>query len=113
MALYIAPNEDVMPNPRHPKIRQVRAYVSRSEEYGASDVHDTSDTHWILGLTDADGGWDHVTTHPPITNPMSRYPQYSGSRASWGVARVPTVIVEIEDEAGQIGIGASTGGEAA
>ena len=40
MALYIAPNEDVMPNPRHPKIRQVRAYVSRSEEYGASDVHD-------------------------------------------------------------------------
>ena len=44
---------------------------------------------------------------------MSRYPQYSGSRASSGVARVPTVIVEIEDEAGQIGIGASTGGEAA
>ena len=113
MSLYIAPNEDVIPNPRHPKIQEVRAYVSRSEDYGASDVHDTSDTHWILGLTDADGGWDHVTTHPPITNPMSRYPEYSGSRASWGVARVPTVIVEVEDEAGRIGIGASTGGEAA
>ena len=87
MALYIAPNEDVMPNPRHPKIRQVRAYVSRSEEYGASDVHDTSDTHWILGLTDADGGWDHVTTHPPlpipcraILNILDRAP-LGGSRA--------------------------------
>lgn len=113
MSLYIAPNEDVIPSPRHPKIQEVRAYVSRSEDYGASDVHDTSDTHWILGLTDAEGGWDHVTTHPPITNPMSRYPEYSGSRASWGVARVPTVIVEVEDEAGRIGIGASTGGEAA
>ncbi len=87
--------------------------VSRSAEYGASDVHDTPDTHWIQGLPDADGNWDHQTTHPPITNPMSRYPKYSGSRSSWGVAKVPTVLVEIEDEEGRIGIGASTGGEAA
>jgi L-rhamnonate dehydratase len=113
MSLYLAPNEDVVPTPGQPTIKEVRAYVSRSTEYGASDVHDTPDTHWIMGLPDADGEWDHATTHPPITNPMSRFPKYSGSRGSWGVARVPTVIVEIEDEEGRVGIGASTGGESA
>jgi L-rhamnonate dehydratase len=113
MSLYLAPNEDVVPTPGQPKVREVRAYVSQTTEYGASDVHDTPDIHWIMGLPDADGEWDHETTHPPITNPMSRFPKYSGSRGSWGVARVPTVIVEIEDEEGRIGIGASTGGEAA
>ena len=111
--MYIAPNADVIPTPGQSKIREVRAFVSCSTEYGASDVHDTADTHWIMGLPDKDGTWDHVTTHPPITNPMSRYPKYSGSRSSWGVARVPTVIVEIEDEEGRIGVSASTGGEAA
>lgn len=66
-----------------------------------------------MGLPDRDGGWDHQTTHPPVTNPMSRYPKYAGSRSSWRVAKEPTVIVEIEDEQGLVGIGASTGGEAA
>jgi len=113
MSLYLAPNEDVIPTPGQPAIKEVRAFVSRSDAYGASDVHDTADTHWIQGLPGPDGNWDHVTTHPPITNPMSRYPKYSGSRSSWGVANVPTVIVEVEDEEGRIGIGASTGGEAA
>lgn len=113
MSLYIAPNEDVVPPAGQPTIKEVRAYVSRSDEYGASDVHDTADTHWIMGLPDPQGNWDHNRTHPPITNPMSRYPKYSGSRSSWGVARVPTVIVEIEDTEGRVGIGASTGGEAA
>ena len=50
---------------------------------------------------------------PPIANPMTRFPKYSESRASWGVANVPTVIVEIEDEEGRVGVGASCGGEAA
>ena len=113
MSLYIAPNEDVVPPAGQPTIKEVRAYVSRSDEYGASDVHDTADTHWIMGLPGPEGDWDHNRTHPPITNPMSRYPKYSGSRSSWGVARVPTVIVEIEDAEGRVGIGASTGGEAA
>ena len=113
MSPDIATDEDVMPVPGQPGIRTVRAYVPQSNEYGASDVHDTPDSHWIMGLPDAEGGWDHRTTHPPITNPMSRYPKYSGSRSSWGVARVPTVIVEVEDEEGRVGVGASTGGEAA
>ena len=113
MSLYLAPNEDVVPTPGLPKIKEVRAYVSRSTDYGASDVHDTPDSHWIMGFTDADGNWDYETTHPPITNPMSRYPKYSGSRSTWGVAKVPSVIVEIEDEQGRVGVGTSTGGEAA
>jgi L-rhamnonate dehydratase len=113
MSLFLAPNEDVIPAPGQPKIKEVRALVARSSEYGASDLHDTPDTHWIMGLPDSDGGWDHETTHPPITNPMSRFPRYAGSRSSWGVAKVPSVIVEIEDEQGTVGVGASTGGEAA
>ena len=53
MSFHIAPNEDVMPTPGQPTIKEVRAYVSRNEEYGASNVHDT---HWIMGLSDAQGG---------------------------------------------------------
>ena len=113
MLLHLANTEDIVPRPDQPLIKEVRAYVSRSSKYSASDVHDTEDNHWIMGLSDNKGNWDHKITHPPITNPMSRYQKYSGSRASWGVAKVPSVIVEIEDAEGRIGIGTSTGGEAA
>jgi L-rhamnonate dehydratase len=113
MSLFLKRHEEVLPPDGLPKIKAVRAYVTRSNEYGASDVHDTPDSHWIMGMADAAGGWDHKTTHPPITNPMSRFAKYSGSRKSWGVANVPSVLVEIEQEDGLIGIGMSTGGEAA
>ncbi len=113
MLLEPKPFSDVRPYRGGPKIKEVRALVSRADGYGASDVHDTPETHWILGQTAADGSWDHEKTHPPIANPMSRFPRYSGSRKSWGVANVPSVIVEIEDENGLVGIGLSTGGEAA
>ncbi|HUQ34746.1 MAG TPA: L-rhamnonate dehydratase [Aestuariivirga sp.] len=107
------PFDDVKPLRGRPKIKEVRALVSRADGYGASDMHDTPDTHWILGQTAADQSWNFEDTHPPITNPMSRFPKYSGSRKSWGVANVPSVIVEIENEKGLVGIGLSTGGEAA
>ena len=113
MSLFLRKHEEVLPSPDLPKIKAVRAYVSRASDYGASDVHDTADTHWIMGQAAPDGTWDHVTTHPPITNPMSIFDKYAGSRKSWGVAKVPTVIVEIEQEDGLIGVGTSTGGEAA
>ena len=45
----------------------------------------------------------------PPTAPV----RYSESRGSWGVAKVPTVVVEVEQEDGLIGVGVSTGGEAA
>lgn len=105
--------DNVRPLPGVPKIREVRAFISRADGYGASDVHDTTDEHWIMGQASRDGDWDHETTHPPIANPMSVFPRFSGSRRSWGVANVPTVIVEIEDDLGRVGIGVSTGGEAA
>ena len=113
MSFHLTSIEDVVPTPGLAKIREVRAFVSRATEYGASDVHDTPDTHWIMGTPDVDGNWDHQTSHPPIANPMSRYPKYSQSRSSWGLAKVPSVIVEIEDEDGLVGVGVSTGGEAA
>ena len=102
MSLFLGLNEDV--EPEGPRIKSVRAFVSRAEEYGSSDYHDTPDSHWIMG---------QPPMHPPIANPMTRFPRYSGSRASWGVARVPTVVVEVEQDDGLIGIGASCGGEAA
>jgi len=104
---------EVAPQAGQPIIREVRAYVSNADGYGASDVHDTSSNHWIAGCPDPEGGWDHETSHPPIANPMSIFPKYAGSRQSWGVANVPSVIVEIEDDQGRIGIGVSTGGNAA
>ncbi len=113
MLFHSPKSSDVGPAAGQPAIRQVRALVSQASEYGASDVHDTPDSHWISGCPDKDGSWDQKTTHPPIANPMSIYPAYSGSRQSWGVANVPSVIVEIEDEDGRVGIGVSTGGTAA
>lgn len=103
----------VVPQVGQPVIKEVRALVTNADEYGASDVHDTPDTHWISGCPDKDGNWNQNTTHPPIANPMSGFPEYAGSRQSWGVANVPSVIVEIEDEDGRVGIGVSTGGAAA
>ena len=104
MSLFLGLNEDVVAPADQPKIKEVRAYVTRASEYGASDVHDTADTHWIMG---------QPPHHPPITNPMSPFPKYSESRGSWGVANVPSVVVEIEQEDGLVGVGMSTGGEAA
>jgi len=104
MSLFLGLNEDVVAPAGQPVIKEIRAYVTRSEGYGSSDVHDTPDTHWIMG---------QEPHHPPIANPMTRFPKYSQSRASWGVAKVPTVVVEIEQEDGLIGVGASCGGEAA
>ena len=113
MSPFLAPLEDVQPQAGSARIREVRALVPHPTDAGASDAHNTAASHWIQGLADADGGWDHQTTHPPITNPMSRYPRYAGARSSWGVANVPSVVVEVEDDEGRIGVGASTGGEAA
>lgn len=113
MYLYPPQINDVSPNRGQPLITEVRAYICEVDGYGASDVHDTPDTHWIAGQPDTNGSWDHETTHPPIANPMSGFPKFSGSRKSWGVANIPSVIVEIEDDRGQIGVGVSTGGTAA
>ena len=58
MSLFLGLNEDVTVPKGTPLIKEVRAYVSRASEYGASDVHDTPDTHWIMG---------QQPHHPPVS----------------------------------------------
>ena len=57
MTTFFAPSEDPVAPAGNAVIVEVRAYVSASTEYGASDVHDTPDSHWIMGMPDASGGW--------------------------------------------------------
>ena len=57
MSLFLGLNEDVKVPKGALVIKEVRAYVSRASEYGASDVHDTPDTHWIMG---------QKPHHPPV-----------------------------------------------
>ena len=52
--LFLGLNEDVVAPADAPTIVAVRAYVSRASDYGASDVHDTPDTHWISALASLD-----------------------------------------------------------
>jgi L-rhamnonate dehydratase len=73
-------------------IRAVRASVVRG---GGADYHDQDAGHWIVGR---------------IATPMSRYPDYRATRSSWGIDVLGTVVVEVEDGAGRVGIGVSTGG---
>lgn len=74
------------------RIRAVRALTVRG---GGADYHDQAANHWIVGQ---------------IATPMSRYPEYRGTRSSWGIDALGTVVVEVEDEAGRVGVGVSTGG---
>ncbi len=78
------------------KIADVRAYVIDS---GGADYHDQASGHWIIDT--------------PIANPMSVYEAYKGSRTSWGINALGSVIVEVELDNGMIGVGISTGGEPA
>ena len=82
---------------RQSRIADVRAYIV--DESGGSDYHDQQDGHWIIDT--------------PIANPMSIYADYKESRASWGINAFGSVIVEVEADDGQVGVGISSGGEPA
>ena len=45
-----------------------------------------------------------------IAAPISRYPEYRATRASFGVDVLGTVVVEVESDDGQVGVGVSSGG---
>jgi L-rhamnonate dehydratase len=75
-----------------PRIREVRAYVVGG---GGGDYHDQGAEHWIDGQ---------------IATPMSRYTEYRARRSSFGLNIFGSLIVEVESDDGQIGIGVSTGG---
>ena len=82
---------------RQSRIADVRAYIV--DESGGSDYHDQEDGHWIIDT--------------PIANPMSIYADYKQSRASWGINAFGSVVVEVESDDGQVGVGISSGGEPA
>ena len=73
-------------------IAAVRALTVRG---GGADYHDQGEDHWIVGQ---------------IATPMSRYPEYRATRSSWGLDALGSVVVEVEDASGRIGVGVSTGG---
>ena len=78
-----------------PVIKHVRAFTLRG---GGADYHDQADGHWID---------DHIAT------PMSKYPAYRQSRRSFGINVLGTLVVEVEDSAGNVGFAVTTGGEPA
>ena len=81
---------------RRARIKDLRAYVIAG---GGADYHDQAGGHWIIDT--------------PIANPMSVYDEYKASRTSWGINALGSVIVEVELETGETGVGISTGGEPA
>nr|KAG5713744.1 hypothetical protein BaRGS_024371 [Batillaria attramentaria] len=84
------------------RVKCVRAYTqvkAAAEEHGA-DCHDVADNHWI------DGGL------APVACPMAIYPQYRASRKSWGINALGSLVVEVEDEDGRVGVGVTIGGPA-
>ena len=77
-------------------IADVHAYII---DAAGADYHDQDRGHWIIDT--------------PIANPMSVYTDYKSSRVSWGINALGSVIVEVELDNGQTGVGISTGGEPA
>jgi len=85
-----------------PKIKQVRAYVKdvvKQEGQQGADCHDVENEHWINGYP------------TPIANPMSSYAQYRGTRKSWGINVLGTMIVEVEADDGTVGVGVTIAGD--
>ncbi|MBA2357301.1 MAG: L-rhamnonate dehydratase [Actinobacteria bacterium] len=74
------------------RIAQLRASIVGG---AGADYHDQPEGHWIDGR---------------IATPMSRYPAYRETRSSFGLNVLGTVVVEVETETGEIGVGVSTGG---
>ena len=85
-----------------PRIKEVRAYVPGTNQSGedqGADCHDVEHEHWINGFP------------TPIANPMSGYAQYQGTRKTWGINALGSLIVEVEADDGTIGVGITIGGE--
>ena len=79
-------------------IKDVRAYLIDGPETGG-DYHDKKSGHWIV---------DNL-----IANPMSFYEEYKKSRTSFGINVMKSIVVEIENSNGEIGISAGQGGSPA
>jgi L-rhamnonate dehydratase len=68
-------------------------------------------------VPDADAGADyhrqptgHWISDSKIANPMSLWPEYRATRASWGIGAMGTFVVEVETSDGHVGFAPSIGG---
>jgi L-rhamnonate dehydratase len=76
-----------------PRIKELRAYTVKG---GGGDYHDQPSGHWI---------------DTRIATPMSRWPEYRATRASFGLNILGTLVIEVEAEDGTVGFGVTTGGD--
>ncbi|MBT4910260.1 MAG: L-rhamnonate dehydratase [Alphaproteobacteria bacterium] len=76
-------------------IKDIRAFTVDSGKK-STDYTSQPKGHWI--------------TDTLVANPMAIYPEYRGSRTSWGIGVLGSVVVEVELENGVIGVGISTAG---
>ncbi|MBL4647309.1 MAG: L-rhamnonate dehydratase [Rhizobiales bacterium] len=83
---------------RTPTIKDVRIFLISGKGDGG-DYHSQKEGHWII---DSD-----------ISNPMSGYEQYRASRTSWGIGVLGSILIEIEDDKGNVGVATGFGGEPA
>jgi L-alanine-DL-glutamate epimerase-like enolase superfamily enzyme len=81
-----------------PVIKEVRVYLVSGKGDGG-DYHSQEEGHWIV---DTD-----------IANPMSGYESFRASRTSWGIGVLGSILVEIEDDRGNVGVATGFGGEPA
>lgn len=56
------------------------------------------------------GGATHWLTDSLIANPMSGHAAYRDIRKSWGIDALESIVVEIETEAGTVGVATGSGG---
>jgi len=77
------------------KIRDLRTYILKSDDQGA-DYHARGGDHWI--------------NKTRIATPMSKYPEFSETRSSFGIDVLGTLLVEVESESGKVGFSVTTGG---
>jgi hypothetical protein len=78
-----------------PDIVDVRAYLVEGSGDGG-DYHRQKGGHWIIDSL--------------IANPMSGYAVYKDSRTSWGIDALGSIVVEIEDDKGNVGVATGFGG---
>jgi L-rhamnonate dehydratase len=76
-------------------IVRLSVYTVESDGDGG-DYHRKKQGHWLIDSM--------------ISNPMSGYPEYKGSRTSWGIGVLGSIVVEIETRGGIVGVATGFGG---
>ena len=78
------------------RIRDVRVYTTAPSADAGTYFKPGDAGHWLVDSL--------------ISNPMSGHPAYRAKRSSWGIGVLGTLVVEIETEAGTVGVAAGSGG---